>query len=153
MKVNQKLHQAKLAKWAALLQDQASSGLPVKEWCAQNDVTIHAYYYWKRLAKEAYISSIIPEIVPLPVAQSQELPSSCPDQSSPELYKLPDPENPSGQLSPLDLRNSRDLSNVNKAPVLSQSPLCITAGDVRIEIGSSVSDDLVLKLIKAARYA
>ena len=37
MKVNQKLHQAKLAKWVALLQDQASSGLPVKEWCAQND--------------------------------------------------------------------------------------------------------------------
>ena len=72
MKVNQKLHQAKLAKWVALLQDQASSGLPVKEWCAQNDVTVHAYYYWKRLAKEAYINSIIPEIVPLPAVQIQE---------------------------------------------------------------------------------
>ena len=72
MKVNQKLHQAKLAKWVALLQNQASSGLPVKEWCAQNDVTVHAYYYWKRLAKEAYINSIIPEIVPLPAVQIQE---------------------------------------------------------------------------------
>ena len=62
MKVNQKLHQAKLAKWVTLLQDQASSGLPVKEWCAQNDVTIHAYYYWKRLAKEAYIHSIMQSV-------------------------------------------------------------------------------------------
>ena len=135
MKVNQKLHQAKLSKWVTLLQDQASSGLPVKEWCDQNDVTIHAYYYWKRIAKEAYINPIIPEIVPLPVTQTQELPSCSSDQPLPEL------------------RNAHDSRNVNESPVLSPSPLSVSIGDVRIEFGSCASDELVLKLIQAARYA
>ena len=153
MKVNQKLHQAKLAKWVALLQDQASSGLPVKEWCAQNDVTVHAYYYWKRLAKEAYINSIIPEIVPLPAVQIQESPSCSSDQPSLDLRKPEDASGNFSHFSPPGLCDSHNSRNVNKDPVPSHSTLSVSIGDVRIEIGSSAPDDLVLKLIQAARYA
>ena len=145
MKVNQKLHQAKLAKWVTLLQDQASSGLPVKEWRTLNDVTIHAYYYWKRIAKEAYISSIIPEIVPLPAVLIQESPSCSSDQPSLDLRKPEDASGHFSHFSPPGLCDSRNSHNVNKDPLPSPSTLSVSIGDVRIEIGGSASDDLVFK--------
>ena len=51
MKSNQKIHQANLSKWTALFQEQADSGLTIKEWCNQNSLSIRAFYYWKRIAK------------------------------------------------------------------------------------------------------
>ena len=56
MNTDLKIRQAKLSRWAALFQEQASSGLHVKTWCDQNGISIHAYYYWKRIVKEAYDS-------------------------------------------------------------------------------------------------
>ena len=85
MKSNQKIHQANLSKWTSLFQEQADSGLTVKEWCSQNSLSIHAFYYWKRIAKEAYVSSIMPEIVPLPIESLQPIPASDDEH---ELYKL-----------------------------------------------------------------
>ena len=81
MNPNQKIHQANLAKWSSLFQEQADSGLTIKEWCSQNSISIHAFYYWKRIAKEAYVNSIMPEIVPL------QIDPTC-QPANPELYKL-----------------------------------------------------------------
>ena len=44
MNTDLKIRQAKLSRWAALFQEQASSGLTIKDWCIQNDVSIHAFY-------------------------------------------------------------------------------------------------------------
>ena len=56
MNATQTLHQATLAKWTAVFQEQKDSGLTIKEWCSQNDVSIHSFYYWKHIAKEEYLS-------------------------------------------------------------------------------------------------
>ena len=86
MKSGQKIQQARLSKWAVLFQEQASSGLTIKDWCIQNDVSIHAFYYWKRIAKETYVNSLIPDIVPLPMANAPFLPDASP--SAPAEHEL-----------------------------------------------------------------
>ena len=65
MNTKQKLHQQNLAMWNNRFQDQAQSGLSVKKWCILNNISIHAYNYWKHIAKEEYLDSILPDIVPL----------------------------------------------------------------------------------------
>ena len=127
MKSNQKIHQANLTKWTSLFQEQADSGLTVKEWCSQNSLSIHAFYYWKRIAKEAYVSSIMPDIVPLPVDNLQTVIPDSNDKH--ELYKL------------------RESSPEKSTPVT------ISIGDIHIEIGVAASDEMISGIIKAVRHA
>ena len=65
MNAKQKLHQTLLAKWTALFQEQSMSGLTIREWCSQNNVPIHKFNYWKHVAKETYVDSVLPDIVPI----------------------------------------------------------------------------------------
>ena len=37
-------HQAQLAKWTELIKECRSSGLPVKTWCQQAQITPSTYY-------------------------------------------------------------------------------------------------------------
>ena len=37
-----------ISLWQQRIADKASSGLKLDEWCARNQLTKHAYYYWKR---------------------------------------------------------------------------------------------------------
>lgn len=133
MNAKQTLHQANLAKWTALFHDQKSSGLTVKEWCSQNDVSFHAFYYWKGIAKEAYVKSLIPDIVPIPAAPAAPLPITQTGNSN----------------SALKLYNSRESNDPTQSP----SPITVSSGDVRIEIGPSSPDELISRIIKAVRYA
>ena len=132
MNAKQKLHQANLAKWTALFHEQASSGLTVKNWCDQNNISIHKYNYWKRMVKEMYVDSVLPDIVPIsPV-------------SLPSLLSAP----PDSQLAGLrELRDSRDSC-------YSMEPKCVSIviDDIRIEIGSSASDEMISGIIKAVRH-
>ena len=41
-------HQAQLAKWTELIKECRSSGLPVKTWCQQAQITPSTYYRWER---------------------------------------------------------------------------------------------------------
>ena len=137
MNTDLKIRQAKLSRWAALFQEQASSGLHVKTWCDRNGISINAYYYWKRIVKEAYVDSILPDIVPLPVPDMPSTPSVPvqPDTSSHELYKL------------------HDLRESNPAQPSLPDAIIVSIGDIRIEFGANTPDDTILRMIKAARYA
>ncbi len=135
MNAKQKLHQAQLTRWAALIKEQTESGLSIREWCRQNNKSFHAYNYWKHLLKESVVDSVLPDIVPIsqpliptPQTSNQPLliPSSAPSYNSPDLYK---------------------------APPTTLSPISISLGDVRIEIGPNASDDVISSIIKAVRHA
>lgn len=132
MNSTQKLHQANLAKWSALFKEQADSGSTVKDWCDQNSISIHAFYYWKRVAKEAYMSSIMPEIVPITMDISP-VSSEAPVKSTTD-----------------DLYNSDNLHELT--PVYPKR-ISVSVGDIHIEIGTDASDDMISKVIKAVRYA
>ena len=62
MNAKQKLHQAHLREWAARFADQKASGLTVRTWCEQNDLSIHKYNYWKHLLKEEVVDQVLPDI-------------------------------------------------------------------------------------------
>ena len=129
MNAKQKLHQANLSKWTALFHEQASSGLTVKNWCAKNNISIHKYNYWKRMVKEMYVDSVLPDIVPISPVSLPSLPSALPDSQLPGL------------------RDSRDSC-------CSMEPKCVSSviDDIRIEIGSSAPDEMISGIIKAVRH-
>lgn len=128
MNNKQKLHQIKLQQWDERFRRQASSGLTVKEWCTENNFTIHTYNYWKHLLKQEYVDSALSEnheIVPL------SMDCSLPASAQPI------------QTSPIHLRDSRDSCNT----------ISITIDDIVIHAGSTVSDEHLLRILKAVRHA
>ena len=40
-------HQARLQNWAEAIRDCRSSGLSVKQWCRQREITTTTYYRWE----------------------------------------------------------------------------------------------------------
>lgn len=130
MNAKQKLHQIKLQQWAEHFRNQASSGLTIKAWCTENNITIHTYNYWKHRLKQEYLDSALSdnhEIVPL--TMNHPLPAV--------------PINPQAQPLSHVLRDSRDSSDV----------LSISAGDIVLHVGSSVSVEHLLRILKAVRHA
>ena len=67
MNTKQKLHQIHLNEWAIRFSEQKSSGLTVKQWCEQNNFSIHTYNYWKHILKEELASQILPDIIPITI--------------------------------------------------------------------------------------
>lgn len=60
MNVRQKLHQVHLQEWAVRFADQKASGLTVRQWCEQNNLSFHTYNYWKHLLKEEVVDQALP---------------------------------------------------------------------------------------------
>ncbi len=131
MNAKQVIHQNKMIKWTALLRDQSESGLTVKEWCKQNNYTIHTYHYWKHLLKEEAVRSVLPEIVPL---------VASPDS----IMALPETHH--ALSAPPESRDSR-------YPTPTPSTVTVSIGDIRIEIGATASDKIISNVIKAVRHA
>ena len=46
-------HRKNLARWQQLVYDCRNSGMTVRAWCAQNDITEEAYFYRQRKVWEA----------------------------------------------------------------------------------------------------
>ena len=122
MNSNQTLHQTKLAKWTSLFHEQRESGLTVKDWCSQNNVSPYAFFYWKRIAKEAYVQSIVPN--------NPSRPPMCGNDSH-ELYNL---------------RNWQTPASVP------DSPLTLSLPGIKIEFEGSISDNQILQVLKAVRH-
>ena len=131
MNNKQKLHQIKLTQWAARFQEQADSGLTIKAWCAENNITIHTYNYWKHKLKLEYIDSMLPaehDIVAL----------------TPELFQT----SSLSQTRPGNTSVFCQLHDFHK-----HNTLNITYGDISISVGSAVSDEKLVGILKAVRYA
>ena len=48
----------KMQQWAEIIKECRSSGLPVKQWCSQNNVPEGSYYYWLKKARKMAIESL-----------------------------------------------------------------------------------------------
>lgn len=134
MNTRQKLHQLKLQEWMERFQNQADSGLTVRDWCLQNNISIHTYNYWKHKLKEEYVQSTLPDIVPLAtsrlpaVHQNSTVPTQSLNACNYSSYK--------------SLESSDSLDTIR-----------IACGDVQLSVGSSVSDEHLLRILKVVRYA
>ncbi len=47
-------------QWEKLITDCQRSGLNVDDWCIQNNISRHAYYYWLRKIRKQACESILP---------------------------------------------------------------------------------------------
>ncbi len=47
-------------QWEKLITDCQSSSLKVDDWCVQNHISRHAYYYWLRKIRKEACESILP---------------------------------------------------------------------------------------------
>ena len=137
MNNKQKLHQIKLTQWAARFQEQADSGLSVKAWCAENNVTIHTYNYWKHKLKLEYMDSMLPA--------EHDIVALTPDFFQTSSLSQTRPDNTSVFCQLHDSRESHDFHKHNT--------LNITYGDICISVGPAVSDDKLFGILKAVRYA
>ena len=55
MNARQKLHQVHLQEWSIRFANQKVSGLTVRQWCEQNNLSFHTYNYWKHLVNSSII--------------------------------------------------------------------------------------------------
>ena len=125
------INRAKLEAWASRFAEQKASGLTVADWCQQNNISKHSYFYWKRRLKDEAVSQALPEIVPLAVTPV-----------------------------PLSVNNSQVLTPVQDQSCKSCTT-CATDSCVRIhmhditlvELGPSASEELICRIIKAVRHA
>lgn len=67
----------RLCAWEEIIRRRTESGLTVKEWCRQNNISRDQYFYWLRKVKEAAIKSAGTEFVEIS-------PSACAAPGLPE---------------------------------------------------------------------
>ena len=134
MNTKDKIHQTMLNDWAVKISNQKSSGLTVREWCVQNNVTLHKYNYWKHLLKEEYVSQALPDIESVPLSA---------------IYTSP--QSPAVINASQDVSTRHDRANCTNRTICTMVNLVIN--DVSISIESSVPEDFLRTLIKAVRYA
>ena len=127
MNARQKLHQIHLQEWTVRFADQKASGLTVRQWCEQNNLSFHTYNYWKHLLKEEVVDQALPDIVPL------SLPALADSDSSLETTV--------SEIRSIRANRSND-SNIK-----------LQINGVSIEIDTSVSEQFLTKLIRAVCHA
>jgi len=52
--------QVRMNGWAAMIKQKNESGMTVKEWCAANGITQHAYYYRLRQLRKGVLEEMQP---------------------------------------------------------------------------------------------
>lgn len=68
--------------WALMLQDQASSGLTIRDWCKQNNISTKTFYYRRRqvqamvlqAASESRFEELVPPEPSVPVGTTGFIP-------------------------------------------------------------------------------
>ena len=45
-------HEIHKAKWHQIIKGQNESGLSIREWCRDNDISHGKFYYWQRVIRE-----------------------------------------------------------------------------------------------------
>ena len=87
MNAKQKLHQVHLQEWTVRFADQKASGLTVRQWCEQNNLSFHTYNYWKHLLKEEIVDQTLPDIVPISLPVLSDSGSSL-ETAAPEIRSI-----------------------------------------------------------------
>ena len=130
MNARQKLHQIHLQEWTVRFADQKASGLTVRQWCEQNNLSFHTYNYWKHLLKEEVVEQALPDIVPLSLPVLSDSVSSL-ETTVPDIRSI---------------RANRSIRSNN-------SNVQMQINSISIEIDSSVSEEFLCKFIRAVCHA
>ena len=141
MNAKQKLHQAHLTEWAARVSEQKASGLTIRQWCEQNNISIHKYNYWKHQLKEQVVDQMLPEIVQLSIPSPLSYPSTSISES------------PVPHSSMADRTNCTNRANRANCATYTDSNVKLCIDGVTLELEPSVSEAFLRTLIRAVHYA
>ncbi len=130
------INRAKLEAWASRFAEQKASRLTVADWCLQNNISKHSYFYWKRRLKDEAVSQALPEIVPLAVPP------------------VPLSVNNSQVLTPVKDQSRKSCTSCASCTT-SETDSCVRIHmhDITLELGPSASEELICRIIKAVRRA
>ena len=74
--------QAKLEHWRTQIIDCRSSGMSVKGWCAEHNISTKTYYRWEKEILSSAATELVPTVsAPQPPAAFAELPSQLARQT------------------------------------------------------------------------
>jgi len=82
----------KIAQWSDVIRKAGESGMPVRRWLTQNNISKDAYYYWLRKIKRASKESGVKPFVELSVPEDKDPDTSYTADPVPVLQVLPVPE-------------------------------------------------------------
>lgn len=72
--------QIRLAQWRKIFQQKAESGLTAKEFCAINNISRDAYFYWQNLVRQEALASVqqpaLVELKPLALMKDSTQPAA-----------------------------------------------------------------------------
>ena len=68
--------QIRMKNWVAVIRDQKSSGLTVRDYCQEHGLSENAYYYWLRKSRRAALQATGISFTEIPVPDQQPV---CPD--------------------------------------------------------------------------
>ncbi len=131
MSTKSMLHQAKLNEWASRFADQKSSSLTVAEWCKQNNLSEHKFYYWKRQLKEEAIEQALPEIIPL---------------------AMPPVQSPVTQVT-TNATEATSETSASCTSFASNPSARLFINGICIELDTSANEAFIKNIIKAVRHA
>jgi len=132
---NNSNREQQLYVWTQIISDCQSAkaaGTKVKDWLKANNISKDTYYYWYREVKDSYMSSSLPEIIP--IAESL----------------IPD----SMESSPISYTSITDNSlSCKPASIGNPSSIKLSINDISIEVNELTNPELLTNVIKAVRYA
>lgn len=128
--------QLSMQYWASIIADRKSSGLNIDEYCKENNISRNSYFYWLRQIRENVASSIDSTELSLPLSNAA----------------------PGTLVELVPSQSSRKPAVISSVPQISVSPdteetINILVNGVTIPVRSCTSDELLIKIMRAARNA
>jgi len=122
--------QLSLQQWSAIIEDRIVSGLKVDEYCEKNGISRNSYFYWlRKIREEMAVSS---------AAKGTELLPATPKQ---------------GAL--VELVPGKCSTPVPRIEIHSETPesIALTINGIDICVNSGISEEMLTKVMRAARDA
>lgn len=125
--------QHNIQQWKKIIMDRCNSGLMVDEYCKQNDISRHAYFYWLRIIREEEIQSelMLPENQPLETM----------DQN--KFIEIPVPTKLADTIQPV---HKLDLDS-------SEQSLMLSVNGIDIKINENTPTALLARTLEVIRNA
>lgn len=123
--------QLNMQQWTAIIEDRIASGLKIDEYCEKNQISRNSYFYWLRKIREEMSTSVLPN-------HNDLLPAAV---STGALVEL--------------VSSSNHNDSISKIKVSDEKPetFGFSINGISITVGHDISEELLSKIMRAARNA